>query len=154
MASVTDCIMIAKSISAILLCIIPFIAVAQDPSVEVRGIRCFNVEVFGKSTDAPVVLLDKKKPGLADPVFVQTDIENDRYFAATICYPKAVPFELARASINEQYSKFEQSSKTDKNGSMALWRNTDKKFSIQLTTSDGAEFLKVILITFRNPTKE
>lgn len=147
-------VMNIRRVSALLFCFVPLIAVAQDPSVDKRGIRLFNVEVFGKSTDAPVVLLEKKNPGLADPVLVQTDIENDCYSAATICYPKEVSFELARASINEQYSKFEQLSKSDKNGSMALWRNTDKKFSIQLTTSADAEFLKVILITFRNPGNE
>lgn len=147
-------VMIAKNISALLLCFIPLIAVAQDPSVEVRGIRLFNVEVLGKSIDSPVVLLERKKPGLADPILVQVDIENDRYFAATICYPKEVPFELARTSINQQYSKFERSSKTDKNGSVALWRNTDKNFSIQLTTSNDAEYLQLILITFRDPGDE
>jgi hypothetical protein len=127
------------------------LAIAQELETKPIGIRMLNVEVFGKSTNEPVVLLEERKRGHVDPVSVHLDINDDQYLHATVRYPKGTPFEIAYASIGQKYARFEYMKKLDEDvGSIAIWRSVEQRIVIQLTDQkeDG---LQLVLITLPDP---
>jgi hypothetical protein len=108
-------------------------------------LRLFNTRIFGKSTSDPVQLLQPVLPGQIAPETVMVDIDEGKYFAATLRYPKTISFNAARKSLNTVYEKYEKESFAN-DPDMGLWRNEDEKFSIQLTEDENS--LTVIYISF------
>lgn len=113
---------------------------------ETSRLRLFNTTIFGKTAAEPVVLLKPARPGELDPATVMVDIEDGKYFAATLRYRKEVTFADARRSLNTVYAKHEKKDFANF-PSMGLWRNERDGFSIQL--SEDEDSLVVIYIKFR-----
>ena len=109
-------------------------------------LRLFDPCVFGKTPSDSVALL---LPGtqMIQPRCIQVDLQDGRYFAATITYDK-VAFEIARRSLNNRYKKYELQDFA--NGrELALWRNTKGKYAIQLSSFDDEDELRIIYIQFQ-----
>jgi hypothetical protein len=115
---------------------------AQNASA--KELRLFNSAIFGQSVNEPVKLLVDNTNGI-EPKLIWTDIKEGKYWAATIFYPRdLVTMEEARASLNLVYKKYERLS----NGEIGMWRNEEKKFSIQLTDEKDDEAIRVAFISF------
>jgi hypothetical protein len=114
------------------------------------NLQLLDPNIFGKSTKEAVVLLQKKPEGAISPETVMVDINKDRYFAATVNYPKTLTLDQARAVLNKAYKKWERTGYAEHG--MGIWRNEDDKFSIQL--SEDEHNIVVIYIKFSMVTDE
>jgi hypothetical protein len=113
-----------------------------------NDIQLFNSSVLGASTNQPVLLLQSSDQNYCEPISVSVDTENGFYNAATVVYGREVTIQKVKAALNRNYNKFE-SEITLENNEYGLWRNTDEKFAIQLTTDEQGDIL-VIYVSFRN----
>jgi hypothetical protein len=114
-------------------------------AAEARDIQLFDTEVLGKPTGATVKLLRDRKANEIEPIVVMVDVEKGKYVAATLLYPRSATFHEARASLNRLYAEYENKDILIPD-SMAVWRNRDKLFSIQLTRDE--DVLGIIYIGF------
>jgi hypothetical protein len=113
-------------------------------------LRLFNPEIFGKTPSDPVTIL---LPGLQgiQPKYIQVDLQDGRYSAALITYGK-IDFEVARRSLNDRYKKFEKALFAN-DPELALWRNTEGRYAIQLSTDDEEHKVRIAYIHFdQSPT--
>jgi hypothetical protein len=125
--------------------ILLLIGLALATSAEARDLQLLNAEVLGKSTRSAVTLLRDKRGNEIEPIVVMVDVEKGTYIAATVLYPREASFHEARASLNRLYATYENKDILIPD-SMAVWRNRDKEFSIQLTRDE--EFIGIIYIAF------
>lgn len=121
-------------------------ALADEPAGEQHDeteLRLFDPNVFGKTPSDPVTLL---LPGaqLIQPQYIQVDLRDGHYVAATITYDK-INFEAARRSLNKRYKKYEYLADMK---DFALWRNVDDEYAIQLSSFDNEDKLRILYIKF------
>ena len=120
---------------------------AQDGTVshDTKELRLFDPSIFGKQPSAPVALLLPGKT-LVQPLRVKVDFKDGCYAAATVTYDK-VNFEEARRSLNKRYKKYELKQYAESK-QLALWRNTQDKYAIQLASFGDEDLIQVIYISF------
>lgn len=106
-------------------------------------LRLFNPEIFGLSAESAVSLLLKEPVGTVRPSLIQVDIQDGKFFAATVRYKTALSLSEARRSLNRVYAKWQKPNFAN-DPNMGLWRQEEKKFSIQLTR-DGDEIVIVYI---------
>jgi len=100
-----------------------------------QEIRLFNPKVFGKSVERPITqLIPSETKNAILPMSIQIDIENGKYFAATITYSKKTPFLDIQNEIKKHYPK--ASVKSFGNGDLVVFRNEEEKFAIQVDNND------------------
>ena len=118
-----------------------------------KTLRLLDTGVFGRKVSEPVVLLLPKLAGSVNPVSIQVDIaEDDRFYAATVSYPKEFGFKQAKASVNSLYAKWEYDSFKN-HQRMGLWRNEDERFALQLTIDDKNDCLDLRYICFQTESQ-
>lgn len=121
-----------------------------------KELRHFNPDIFGKAVDEQVMLLlpDESKEALM-PITVLTDVDKKGiYVAATVHYPYEISFDQARESLNKLYGKYAVDGFKD-NPHMAIWRNEDKGYSIQMVVHFQAieQVIQVIYISYKHRNK-
>ena len=110
-----------------------------------QNLQHFNEDILRKNTSTAIETLKKKQKNEIEPIQIRIDIKNNIYFAATVIFPKSVSINQAANSLNRFYKKYEK--KDFLTDPVRLWRNTDKKFSIQLSKDDEGN-IQIIYITF------
>jgi hypothetical protein len=142
----------AAWIAATYICLgIAHVANAQSHNTTGHLLRLFNTGVFGLSMNDAAVLLEPRLPGALNPTTIMVDVDKDRYFAATVTYPKKISFAEARRCLNSRYRKWEKESFAN-DPTMGLWRNEDDKLAVQL--NDDGDSLKIVYIKFSQVTPE
>ena len=111
-----------------------------------QNLQHFNENVLRKNTSIAIETLKKKQKNEIEPIQIRIDIKNKIYFAATVIFPKSVSLEQAATSLNRFYEKYEKKEFIT-NPVVRLWRNTNKKFAIQLSKNDEGN-IQIIYITF------
>ena len=120
---------------------------AQDGTVshDTKELRLFDPSIFGKQPSDPLALLLPGKH-LVQPLRLKVDFKDGCYAAATVTYDK-VDFDEARRSLNKRYKKYELKQYVD-NKKLALWRNTQDKYAIQLASFGNEDLIQIIYISF------
>jgi len=111
-----------------------------------KDLRLLNTCIFRQSVDKPIKPLLPGAPWQIEPLSVQLDIKDGKYYAATVVYPKTLTFSEARIAMNRVYGTHEVK-EFAKFPEMGLWRNEKDEFAFQLTEDD--EYLRAIYITFQ-----
>ena len=109
----------------------------------------FNPEIIGKTVGDCVLFLSPSTEDAIKPIQLLADInERGIYYGAMITYPEALSFDVAKKSINKLYKKYEVPSFAN-DPDMGIWRNEDRRFSIQLSTKKecNGKVLQVIYIS-------
>lgn len=104
-------------------------------TVQAKDIQLLNPEFFGQPTLNAIKLLYDKKSDESEPYNITTDIKCGIYYAASVFYSKNVTFAEARKSLNKLYNGYENIALLQKDR-IAVWRVTNKEFSIQLTREE------------------
>jgi hypothetical protein len=98
-------------------------------------LQLFDPSVLGKSTKYALVPLQPREPFAVSPETVQLDIDQDRYYAATVGYPRAISLEDARRALNALYKRWESDTFAE-DPTMGTWRHEEAGFSIQLSEDE------------------
>lgn len=107
--------------------------------------KLFNPEILGATTEAPIIMFVDNAKQLVNPKLISLDITNLKYSGVTLFYPTNVSFPEAKAALNTIYRRFELDSfKGTK--TLALWRNTEKRFAIQLSSDEHG--IKMVYLPF------
>jgi hypothetical protein len=128
--------------------IIILVILSSYSSLQAKDIQPLNPDFFGQPTSKAVKFLYDKKSDEIEPYLIKTDIRIGKYYAASVYYSTSeITFAEVRKSINKLYGSYEKADLLIKN-KMAIWRVTNKEFSIQLTREQ--DYIRISYIHYKS----
>jgi hypothetical protein len=97
---------------------------------ESAELKLLNPEIFGRNVSKPIKVLMEGEG--VEPSFVQLDIKEGVFSAATVKYTTPMSLADARRSVNRLYSMWQKPHFAD-DPLMGMWRDEEHGLSIQLT---------------------